>query len=280
MRKTLAELASVREASGSKGSDALTTSLTEEIKIDVDKIKQHKLFIATPCYGGNLTDQYFLSMFDATQELQKLGIHYKITTLRNESLITRGRNILTAMFLESDCTHLLFIDADIEFPKDAIIRALAHDKPIVAGAYPKKGLDLAKIAKGESGISYAINFKYENFKEKKLRIENGLVEVLDASTGFFMIQRSVLDQMRISYPELSYNTDSNLHAKYDEYMYAFFDTGIDPSDRRYLSEDYYFSRLWQKLGGEIWIDIKTKLNHVGSYTFQGDVESIIGDNRG
>ena len=37
-------------------------------------------------------------------------------------------------------------------------------------------------------------------------------------------------------------------------------------------------RRWQKIGGEIWLDPNTKLNHIGTYTFEGDVGKII--NRG
>ena len=77
-------------------------------------------------------------MFRMSQAFMQHGINFRITTLRNESLVTRARNILTAMFLESDCSHLMFIDADIEFDVESILRALAYDKPIMAAAYLKK----------------------------------------------------------------------------------------------------------------------------------------------
>ena len=48
-----------------------------------------------------------------------------------------------------------------------------------------------------------------------------------------------------------------------------------PDDNRYLSEDYTFCRRWQKTGGEIWLDLSTRLNHCGSYTFEGDVGKIV-----
>jgi hypothetical protein len=48
-----------------------------------------------------------------------------------------------------------------------------------------------------------------------------------------------------------------------------------PDDNRYLSEDYTFCRRWQKIGGEIWLDLSTKLNHCGAYTFEGDVSKIV-----
>ena len=58
-------------------------------------------------------------MFRAAQTFMRHGINFRVTTLRNESLVTRARNILTAMFIESDCTHLMFIDSDIEFDAES-----------------------------------------------------------------------------------------------------------------------------------------------------------------
>jgi hypothetical protein len=233
--------------------------------IDLDMLRKHNVFFATPCYGGMLTDQYFLSMFKMSQVFMQHGINFRITTLRNESLITRARNILTAMFLDSDCTHLMFIDSDIEFQPEDMLRALAYDKPIMAGAYPKKALP----------IQYAINFKFVDPETRQIRVENGAVEVLDASTGFFLIKRETIEKMVKAHPELHYRNDSNIDPKLNKHCYALFDTILDPDDNRYLSEDYTFCRRWQKLGGEIWLDPNTKLNHVGSYTFEGDVSQLI-----
>jgi hypothetical protein len=36
--------------------------------------------------------------------------------------------------------------------------------------------------------------------------------------------------------------------------YRFFDVMVDPESRRYLSEDYGFCRLWEKIGGETYVD--------------------------
>ena len=237
----------------------------DQATIDLNVLRKMNIFFATPCYGGMVTDQFFLSMFRASQTFMQHGINFRITTLRNESLITRGRNILTAMFLESDCSHLMFIDADIEFQADDLLRMMAYDKPIMAAAYPKKALP----------IQYAINFKFINQEKKQIRIENGAVEVLDASTGFFLVKREVVEKMMQEYPELHYRNDSNIDEKFNKYCYSFFDTIHDPEDNRYLSEDYTFCRRWQKLGGEIWLDPNTKLNHVGTHSFEGDVTKII-----
>tara|TARA_Y100000034_G_scaffold136800_2_gene215910 strand:+ start:7590 stop:8387 length:798 start_codon:yes stop_codon:yes gene_type:complete len=262
-KKSLSEIQEVSEEDTSITLDKLKDT---EIEIDVEALRDHSVFFATPCYGGLLTDQYFLSMFRLQQELIQLKIPFRITTLRNESLVTRARNILVAMFLESDCSHLMFIDADIEFNPESIVRLLAMDKDVAVGAYPKKTLP----------IDYAMNFKFIDSAHKKVNVDKGAVEVLDASTGFFMIKREVLEKMMLNYPELHYKNDSSIDPKFNKFCYAFFDTGIDKRDNRYLSEDYFFCRKWQDIGGSIWLDPQTKLSHVGSYTFEGDVSKILG----
>ncbi|MDA1284223.1 MAG: hypothetical protein O3C61_04785 [Proteobacteria bacterium] len=237
----------------------------DQVVIDMDIIRKSNIFFATPCYGGQITDQYFLSMFRLTQELIKYNINFRITTLRNESLVPRARNILNAMFLEAkECTHLMFIDADIEFEPESIIRMLAMDKDLITGAYPKKTLP----------VDYAINLKFSDKDRTQVRVDMGAVEILDASTGFWLMKREVVDKMIEGYPELFYLNDSSIDPKFNQYCYSFFDTIHDPDDNRYLSEDYTFCRRWQKIGGQIWLDPNTKLNHVGSYTFEGNINKI------
>jgi GT2 family glycosyltransferase len=293
MKKSLKELA---EGSG------LETTLTSTIKnkldmprgfksiednkvtVDLSFLRDMNIFFATPCYGGVVTDQYFLSMFRLSQALMQHGIKFRITTLRNESLITRARNILTAMFLEdTSSTHLMFIDADIEFEPDSVIRMLAMDKDIIAGAYPKKTVNWGNVLSAAKagvenistyGADYAINLKFDA-ATKKVRTHMGAVEVLDASTGFFIVKREVINQMIKKYPDLHYKNDSSIDPKFNEHCYALWDTEIDPIDRRYLSEDYAFCRRWQRMGGEIWVDPNTKLNHVGSFTFEGNLSNVL-----
>jgi glycosyltransferase involved in cell wall biosynthesis len=258
---------------------------THQIQLVPEELQKHNIFFATPCYGGMLTDQFFLSMFKLTQALNHFKINYRLTTLRNESLVTRARNILTAMFLESDCTHLMFIDADIEFEPDSVLRMLAMNKPLIAAAYPKKTVDWESVKKaaleGKDDISkysaqYAINLKFKDPRTKEINVDGGAIEVMDASTGFFMVQRVVFEKMIQAYPELHYKNDSSIDPKFNPHCYALFDTWLDPDDNRYLSEDYTFCRRWQKIGGKIWLDPNTRLSHVGAFTFPGDVSRIFG----
>ena len=113
---------------------------------------------------------------------------------------------------------------------------------------------------------YVLNFK----DRQKINIDKGFVEVLDAATGFLLIQRKCLEKMVDKYPDLYYKTDQILNGKEfnSKNTYLFFDTMKD-EDGRYLSEDYAFSRRWQKIGGTIYADIGSELTHYGNHRYKG-----------
>ena len=261
-----------------------------QLQINIDDLRKERIFIATPCYGGMLTEAYFRSMVRTLTFFNQHQIPIAFGTIANESLVTRARNVLVAYFLQSNYTRLLFIDADIEFQVEDVLKLIAHNKDVCVGAYPKKGVNWQRIKdsitskQGQeisdrdiaaAGSDYAINFKFINREMKQIAIENGVIKLHDGATGFMMIKREAIDKMIAAYPDLKYNNDLNTPPDLQDFFYAFFDTMIDPKDRRYLSEDYTFSRRWQDIGGDIWLDPTISLNHFGSFNFQGNPAQII-----
>jgi hypothetical protein len=55
--------------------------------------------------------------------------------------------------------------------------------------------------------------------------------------------------------------------------FALFECIIDPVTGTYLREDFAFCRRWTDIGGEIWADLDSRLDHVGHSVFRGDVAS-------
>jgi len=275
-----------------KHDDVMFNLLDSKVEIPLGLLRQKHIFIATPCYGGQLGEPYFRSMMRLAILCNKYNIQYTVSTLANESLVTRGRNTLTSFFMENQsATHLFFIDADIEFNPEDILRMVAYDKPIVVGAYPKKALNWTSIIsaaradeteteetiEGHSS-NYVVNFDFledENGnKTPQVQIEDNLVKLKDAGTGFMCIKKEVIQQMFDKHPEYKYVNDINVDQKFEPFMYALFDTMIDPDSRRYLSEDYMFCRTWQNMGGTVYLDPRTALNHVGHYTFRGNIRKL------
>lgn len=264
---------------------------SKQVQINIDELRKNKIFVATPCYGGALTEPYFRSTIKLMTFMNQHQIPLAFGTIANESLVTRARNVLVAYFLNSDYTHLLFIDADIEFQLEDVLKLWYHNKDVVVGAYPKKGLAWQRIKDNIAantsvtmsdeeiaafGSDYAVNFKFVDKETKSVAVENGLIKLHDAGTGFMMISRQAILKMLKAFPDLKYNNDVALGGQdLGENFYALFDTMIDPIDRRYLSEDYTFCRRWQEIGGDIWLDPSISLNHYGHFRFTGNPRAII-----
>ena len=144
----------------------------------------------------------------------KYNIPYTLTTSANESLVSRARCHMVAYFMANpEATHMMFIDADINFDAIDILHMLQHDKDVIVGAYPKKQLDWASIKDAvnrgldigelkDCAANYAINPLWDYNEEtntRRLDIQDGLVKLKDAGTGFMIIKRSVIEKMIESY---------------------------------------------------------------------------------
>jgi len=241
-----------------------------------------KIFIATPAYGNMVSASYMRSVLGAIPVLAAEGIEFMFYTLGNESLVTRARNMCVANFLNTDCTHLLFIDSDIEFEPDVIRRLVASQKDLACACYPLKGIRWDKIRSLGQGLtqmsdkeieaaSLAYNVQVTDKGTYNRPVVNGFIEVDYAATGFMLIKRTVLTKMRRGFPELKYNCP-DVDATIQQHLWAFFDTLID-ENKMYLSEDWTFCKRWRSLGGEIWLDLVSHLTHHGSHGYSGCVGS-------
>jgi hypothetical protein len=236
-----------------------------------------RILIATPCYGGMVASGYMLSLLKTICNNNNANIKYSIYTLGNESLITRARNKCVAYFLANNFTHLLFIDADIEFEPSIIHRVLNFDKEVVCGLYPRKGImwnNLTNLLNTYKKLTVdeikneVTSFNY--FRGNNMEVVNGFAKVDYAATGFMCIRREVFDKMRLSYPEQKYNP-VDTEKELVDHMWLFFDCMVD-EHKNYLSEDFAFCKKWRALGGEIWLDTESNLKHIGTYVFEGNTK--------
>src|SRR5271168_1520339 len=106
------------------------------------------LVLATPCFGGQISVLYAASLL----KLQKLVRSYsdfnlKILFKDGDALITRARASLVAQFLDDpSATHLLFIDADIGFEPQQVLRLLEFGADVTAAVYPVKQINWDQMA--------------------------------------------------------------------------------------------------------------------------------------
>lgn len=232
-----------------------------------------KLFLATPCYGGLCLEKFMTSVIKLQIELIKEGIQLMIDTTENESLVHRARNVAVGRFMQkTDADLFMFIDADVDFNADSVVRLVRSGHDISVAIYPKKVVmwDQAKTAieQGDDrNMAMLSSSLVANIGAHRRSVENGFVEVLDGPTGFMVITRKAFEKMHEHFTDLNCKNDHQ-NRDFDEYC-AVFDCMIDPESRRYLSEDYAFCRRWQQIGGKIYADIHTTLGHVGNLPFSG-----------
>lgn len=241
-----------------------------------------RIFIATPCYGGLNHVFYTMGLVKSTQVFAHNNIVMYYGFTQNESLITRGRNRLTHDFLATDCTHLMFIDADIGFDPVDIIDMIHADKEIICGLYPKKEIDWVRVKEAvEHGVpaqeleqhtgAFVVNFAggaqvVDVRMSQPFEIENG-------GTGFMLIKREVFEKLDV--PEYRSDMQTSVEAEMGvkpEMIKEFFATSIDEeSGGRLLSEDYHFCKIARKKGIKVWAAPWAQLTHCGTYNFHGNI---------
>ena len=237
------------------------------------------LIVGTPCYGGQVTSLYTTSIMRFQAACAQRGdIDMGVNLLWGDALITRCRQNLVTQFLEhSLATHLMFIDADISFDPTQVFRLLDFGVDIAAGVYPAKQIDWGKLeALAKMGApnleSTALSYVLEFEDPQRIETKNGFAKVRYAGTGFMMIRREALLKMIEHYPELSY---SNEHQAQDpwkgsKWRSALFNCVLDKATGTYLSEDFSFCKRWTDMGGEIWVDLNSRLTHTGTMSFKGN----------
>jgi len=234
------------------------------------------LFLSTPCYGGVCLQAYAESILKLQRMCAQNGVQLMLDTTENESLVHRARNISVARYMiRTQADYFMFIDADVKFEAESVMRLLRSGHDISCAVYPKKVVmweqaEKAVLSNDTRDLNKLAASLVMNFKSNNTPVKDGFVEVLDGPTGFLMIKRDVFTRMFEKYPELNCKNDHQ-NRDFEDYC-AVFDCMIDPENRRYLSEDYAFCRRWQQMGGQIFADVTTTLGHVGNIRFFGKLE--------
>lgn len=256
-----------------------------EIKLTKESLAGKKLFVGSPMYGGMCLGSYMKSCLDLQSVCIQYGVEVRFSFLFNESLIQRARNYVSDEFLRSDCTHLMFIDADVGFNAIDILAMLVVDKQIIGAPYPKKSINWNNIKKAV--------LKHPNIEISELEKLGGDIvfnpaagtssfnisdplEVLEVGTGMMMIKREVFDIFKKTYPQYSYTPDhvGTAHFSGDRKIHSYFNVEIDPVSNRLLSEDYAFCQQSRAAGVKIWMAPWQNCTHTGTFTFQGNLAAV------
>lgn len=253
--------------------------MSESKTIDFDELRKLKIFIATSSVNGQVSDVFFKSMVKTLFFLNYHRIPVDVVTVPMDGSLSRTKNTFVTAFLNSQCTHLVFIDNNIEFKPDDLLRLIVANKEIVCGICPKKGINWEKLRKYAANNMSCTNSEFlsaatdcdlvlkTDEENKKFIFEDGLFEVEFTNSAFMCIKREALEKMINDYQELEYEVPhENNPLKPPLKMYTLFDSILLIDEKKYLNEDYSFCERWRSKNGKIFLDpnIAIKLqNHIG-----------------
>lgn len=231
-----------------------------------DKI--HHIFVATPAFGHQVFVNYVNGLVSLIGERQPADLRFTTTfhVHAGGALISHARNDCVHKFLETDCTKLLFIDADIGFSAENVWRMLRKDEEFVISPYVTKAL------RDKSESKFILGWPDYDVVADEL----GFVEISSGPAGFMMIDRSVFDKMDQAYPELISQVSQlqNGVPTLNKGFRTYFDCAVDES-KGSLGEDIAFCKRWTDLGGKIYCDTRASLTHYGVHSFSGCLAQTI-----
>jgi hypothetical protein len=229
------------------------------------KVRETKgIVVATPAYGGQLTVSYVNSLIRSQVLFQQYGIQIHVMFLCNHSLITMARNRIVAEIFRQDkhdWDSIVWIDADISWEPEDLLKMCLHDEDVVCGTYRKK-------------IHQACHFTMKLIPGQEEPDERGLIEVEAVGTGFLRVSRNAMQNL-LSNEEVSYTekvtqvefANSNMEIK------NLFESGIKNGEM--LSEDFFFCAKLREHGYKIMLDTKIDLGHDGSFTYRGSLSHYL-----
>jgi len=194
-----------------------------------------RLFIASPSFSSNYSGEYVQSLFASLKHLQANGVKTLYKQVNGVHWIDIARDIICELFLKSDCTHLLQIDADLGWQSDAITRMLSRDKDIIGGVYPIKA-DVEYYPLSEHGLP----------------------------AGFLMVKREVIEKMAEGLPKykcasLEYG-QMHVAPLFNRMMF----------EDRYIGEDYAFCIRAKEAGFKLHVETDIAFKHVGLKQWSGN----------
>ena len=214
------------------------------------------VYIAMPCYDS-VKINTMLSVIKLVQQLGKSGIAVGINTMKSP-LIHQARNYLTSVFLTTEYQYLLFIDSDVEFEPESVMKMLVSKKRIVCTPYRVKAPQLDKHI-------YTVEFK--NPKTIPF-LAGGLVEIEAGPTGLMLIDRVVFERIIKNHPELKIKNKATPSAdKSHTFYYNFFDFSF--KDGYSTGEDISFCKLARENDFRIYANTESTTLHHGSYAWEG-----------
>lgn len=215
-----------------------------------------RVVLATPTYGKP-HPAYLDAVEAAAPALEAAGFQARIVFERNNPYISAARATLLRKALDAGADAVVFLDHDVSFPPEALVRLIETEGDVVAGTY--------RFKKDEEEYMGGLDNAPHGFP--KVRESDGAVRALRVPAGFLKVTKEAVDRFMGAYPELCYGPKYN--PSVDLFNHGAFEGA-------WIGEDYRFSQRWLACGGDIWIVPDLDLTHHSeTQAFPGNYDDFL-----
>ncbi len=238
------------------------------------------IFIGIPTADQIIKTGTMKSVYRLTLALQRIGISTSLFFAESADII-ENRNILAAYFLDTDASHLLFIDSDIAFDPQLVGDFLSMKKPIVGSAYCKRKIDMKLFAQTYADLGDHIKAPEDRYRAAQARasqfpfmakngarVQKGYVLADAIPAGLMLVERQVFTTLIKNKAKATLEQLGPTPLWPQGGHYGFFDRVWIPKHKYWLSEDLSFCHRWVKgMGQELFAYIGSGVAHLGNMTY-------------
>lgn len=173
--------------------------------------------------------------------LDAAGIEHGMVSEVGNPYVSQARNVMLRKALDAKADAIVFLDHDISFPPEALLKLVQTDDPVVAGTYRFKQDEekyMGTVFSGPDGTP-AVR-------------KDGCIKAEWVPAGFLKVTEGAVHQFMGAYPHLLYGK------RYAPYVNLF---NHGAHNGIWYGEDYAFSRNWGDCGGKIWLIPDIDITH-------------------
>jgi hypothetical protein len=156
----------------------------------------------------------------------------------SSTILLNQREKLIDEAIKMEADYVLWLDSDMMFPSNVVLKLLAHNKDIVACNYMKRSLPMKTVA-------YTDLNDWDSWVPMEPQEE--LVKVKGIGMGCILMKTEVFKKLEKPYFEFRFKEDT----------------------KDWFGEDFILQDKIQKVGYEIFVDtmLSMEIKHVGIYAF-------------
>jgi glycosyltransferase involved in cell wall biosynthesis len=192
--------------------------------------------------------------------LEAAGFEHGLTSTRNNPYISGARAEITRKALDAKADVVFYIDADMAWEPQDLLKVLQTDGHVVAGNYRCRTDD-------RDEEMYMGSYLTDDDGRPIIRELDGAIAAKVVPAGFLKVTTTALDLFMRAYPELCYGPQYSLSVD-------LFHHGAH--EGLWWGEDYAFCRNYRKAGGEVWIVPDINLDHCqDDYVYKGNFHQYL-----